>query len=259
MVNLAHLQRGWDVRFDWGLSGASAIGGEAGVAVVVDVLSFTTTLSVAVDLGVEVRPYRWRDESAAAYAKQHGAVLAVGRSAASEGAVSLSPGSIRAARGLERLVLPSPNGSSIAYALAGAASACVGASLRNASAVSEWVAENYEGGLPLAVIAAGERWPDGTLRPAVEDVWGAGAVLSGLVRLRPGLTMSPEAEMAVAAWRAVRDRVGAALEECASGRELIAAGYSTDVLVAAEVDTSRSVPVLVDDVFVDRRARSACG
>lgn len=260
MVNLAHLQRDWDVRFDWGLSGASAIGGEAGVAVVVDVLSFTTTLSVAVDLGVEVRPYRWRDESAAAYAKQHGAVLAVGRSEASEGAVSLSPGSIRAARGLERLVLPSPNGSSIAYALAGAASACVGASLRNASAVSEWVAGNdQEGGLPVAVIAAGERWPDGTLRPAVEDVWGAGAVLSGLVRLRPGLTMSPEAEMAVAAWRAVRDRVGAALEECASGRELIAAGYSADVLVAAEVDTSRSVPVLFEDVFVDRRARPVGG
>ena len=39
-----------------------------GVAVVVDVLSFTTTVSVALDRGVEVVPHRWADDTAA----QHG-------------------------------------------------------------------------------------------------------------------------------------------------------------------------------------------
>jgi len=254
-VNLAHLQRGWAVRFDWGLSGASAIGGDADVAVVVDVLSFTTALSVAVDLGVEVLPFRWRDASAGVYAAQHGAVLAVGRSVAAAGAVSLSPGSIRRAVGLTRLVLPSPNGSSIAYSLAESAQVCVGASLRNARAVAEWIAQNHVEGSSVAVIAAGERWPDGTLRPAVEDVWGAGAVLSELGRLRPELAMSPEAEMAVTAWRAVREHVAASLEQCASGQELIAMGCASDVAVASEVGQSPSVPVLVGDMFVDRAVR----
>jgi len=181
--------------------------------------------------------------------------LAVGRSEVAAGSVSLSPDSIRRAVGLKRLVLPSPNGSSIAYSLAASARVCVGASLRNARAVPEWIAEYHNEGSAVAVIAAGERWPDGTLRPAVEDVWGAGAVLSELRRLRPALAMSPESEMAVAAWRAVRERVGPALEQCASGQELIAAGYTSDVRIASEVDESRSVPVLAGHVFVDRAAR----
>jgi len=37
------------VRFEWGLAGADAIAADADIAVVVDVLSFTTTLSVALD------------------------------------------------------------------------------------------------------------------------------------------------------------------------------------------------------------------
>jgi len=39
-------QSGFGVRFDWGLQGATAIATGAAAFVVVDVLSFTTTLSV---------------------------------------------------------------------------------------------------------------------------------------------------------------------------------------------------------------------
>jgi 2-phosphosulfolactate phosphatase len=48
------------------------------------------------------------------------------------------------------------------------------------------------------VIAAGERWRyDDSLRPAVEDHLGAGAILSALVALGHGDGFSPEARAAV--------------------------------------------------------------
>ncbi|UGT61164.1 2-phosphosulfolactate phosphatase [Nocardia asteroides] len=238
-MNPEHRQGEYRVRFDWGPVGAEAVRAE--VTVVVDVLSFTTTLSVAADLGIEVFPYRWGHDGVAEYAAARGAVGAVGRRVAGPGQVSLSPGTIRRAAPFERLVLPSPNGSTIAHRLAAAGSLCAGASLRNAAAVAEWI-----GGRSVAVVAAGERWPDGSLRPAVEDLWGAGAVLANL-RGREGF--SPEARMAVQAWLAVEGEVGSALRECGSGRELIAGGYPEDVAIAGEVGVSGVVPVLAGERF----------
>ena len=111
-------------RLDWGLDGALALVADArpgDVAVVVDVLSFTTTLTVAVEQGVMVHPYPWRREGAAAYAAERGATLAAGRREGSATArVSLSPVSFLGVTGLGRVVLPSPNGSAIAFALADA-------------------------------------------------------------------------------------------------------------------------------------------
>ena len=53
------------VRVEWGPVGAESLvsyAAERGpvVAVVVDVLSFTTAVSVAVDAGMTVWPYRWK-------------------------------------------------------------------------------------------------------------------------------------------------------------------------------------------------------
>jgi 2-phosphosulfolactate phosphatase len=111
----AHRQLDHALRFDWGLRGAEATAAEAAVAVVVDVLSFTTTLSVAIDAGIEVLRYPWNDGGAQDYAPLHGATLAVDRSRAGPGEISLSPQSLRTASPPARLVLPSPNGSTIAY------------------------------------------------------------------------------------------------------------------------------------------------
>jgi 2-phosphosulfolactate phosphatase len=234
---------------EWGPTGAAAVAAGADVAVVVDVLSFTTTLSVALDRGMSVYPYRWRDERAASYAAERDAVLAVGRLEArqGQGGVSLSPASLASVEGVERLVLPSPNGSAIAFGLAGLGCTVVGASLRNAAAVAAWLPADAV----VAVVAAGERWPDGSLRPAVEDLWGAGAVLSALVG--GGQTdLSPEARVAVTAYDGVRERLREELLACASGRELVDKGFGEDVLVAAGSDASSVVPVLEGDAFVDR-------
>jgi 2-phosphosulfolactate phosphatase len=242
--------------------------------VVVDVLSFTTTLTVAADGGTVVLPFPWRDSRAAEHAAAHDAVLASERGggtrrvagafpprddAAAEpsppdaGRVSLSPTSVREAQrrpgGLPRLVLPSPNGSTISAALADAGVRVLGASLRNATAVGRRLAELGPDSRVL-VVPSGERWPDGSLRPAVEDLWGAGAVLAALVDAGgSGLGLSTEARFAEAAWRAVAGRLPEELAACASGRELVDAGYADEVAVATEVDSSEVVPVLEDGAY----------
>lgn len=238
-------------RVEWGLSGARALcaGEGAVIAVVVDVLSFTTTVSVAADLGTAVLPYRWADASAAGFARAHDATLAVGRSVARDGEVSLSPASLRRSAPPARLVLPSPNGSTVAAHLQGHVEVCVAASLRNAAAVATWITERAGAETAVAVIAAGERWNDGSLRPAVEDVWGAGAVLFHLAE--HGWTdRSPEADLAIAAYTSIRGQESLALARCVSGRELTDAGYGADVEIAAEVGQSLSVPLLRDHRFV---------
>ncbi|QII01007.1 2-phosphosulfolactate phosphatase [Rhodococcoides fascians A21d2] len=246
-------QRAHGVRFEWGLSGADSIVDGADIAVIVDVLSFTTTLTVAMDAGIDVIPCRWRDDRASQLAEEFDAVLAVGRSAGSPGRISLCPASIRNTPPPARLVLPSPNGSTIAYELASRAGLCIGASLRNAAAVATWIrAENPTA--VIAVIASGERWPDASLRPAVEDLWGAGAVIAELLD-SGAADASAEAVAAAAAWRAVKQDVASELLRCASGQELNAMGHPEDVVIAAETGSSGCVPILRDGMFVDATRR----
>lgn len=221
------------------------------IAIVVDVLSFTTTLSVALDGGTAVLPYQWNDESAVFYAREHHAVLAVGRANAKPDNITLSARSIREASPMSRLVLPSPNGSAISYHLASTASTVLGSSFRNAGAIASWINDSHDAAaITVTVIAAGERWPDGTLRPAIEDLWGAGAVLSHLHR--NGWTdLSPEAEVARHSYKQVAGDIREQLRTCASGQELIGKGLPDDVEIAAELDQSQSVPILRENQFID--------
>jgi len=199
--------------------------------------------------GTRVHPFPWQDRRAAAFAEERDAVLAVGRFEArglDDPPPSLSPAQLLAAAPVARLVLPSPNGSSICAALAGVT--VVGASLRNRSAVAGWLAPRLADGAVVALVPAGERWPDGSLRPGLEDLWGAGAVLDALDL--SGLRVSPEAEHAAASYAWVAGDLPTALAACASGRELAAVGYASDVEAAAAVDADDVVPVLTDDGFV---------
>ncbi|MEV7197331.1 2-phosphosulfolactate phosphatase [Streptomyces sp. NPDC093510] len=244
-----YLQTGHGVRFEWGPTGAKRLAPGAACLVVVDVLSFTTAVTVAVEAGTRVFPYRWRDETAATFAEEAGADLAVGRRMASASSPwTLSPAALRHAPFTPRLVLPSPNGSAIAAA-AGEAPVAAGA-LRNATAVSHWLVRQGYGTpeRPIAVIASGERWPDGSLRPAVEDLLGTGAVIAALRHAHGDKALSPEAALAAAAFEATPD-VAAAVSASASGRQLIGGGYAEDVAIATEPDACAAVPVLADGAF----------
>lgn len=251
-VAAALAQRSHPVRLACGPTGAVA--SAADVAVVVDVLSFSTAVTVAVGRGCEVHPFRWRDERAAAYAREVGAVLAVGRLEAAREpgrpGPSLSPATLRTAPLPPRLVLPSPNGSTTTVELASAGARVVAGCLRNASAVVAWLLPHLDAGRSAVVVAAGERWAaDGSLRPALEDDLGAGAVLAGLVAHGHGHRLSPEARVAAAAWGVVAADLPDLLRDCAGGRELAAKGFAADVEVAAGLDASGVVPELVDGAF----------
>lgn len=242
------LQRGYGVRFEWGSVGARRLAPDVACLVVIDVLSFTTSVSVAVEAGTQVFPYAWRDETASAFARENAAELAVGRRAATAVAPwSLSPAALRRAPFTPRLVLPSPNGSAISAAACG--STVVAGCLRNAAAVGQWLARNGYGSpeRPLAVIAAGERWPDGSLRPALEDALGAGAIIAELEAHGVG-PLSPEASAAQSAYAHTPD-VAAAVVACSSGIELAEGGFADDVAVAVELNASAIVPVLTDGAF----------
>ena len=242
-------QSAFDVGCEWGPEAVDALL-PADVLIVIDVLSFTTSVDVAVSRGATVLPFRWRDERATDYAVEQNAVLASPHRRA-EGEFSLAPSSLTSAPDGLRLVLPSPNGSDIAFRASSAGVLVGAACLRNGCAVAKWAARAAR---RVAIVCAGERWPDGSLRPAVEDLIGAGAVIEHLSG-----SLSPEAEAARAAFRDCADSVLETLLWSSSGRELAERGFSEDVALASELNVSDCVPVLQGKAFVDEQRSDGGG
>src|SRR5262249_56840044 len=85
-------QSGFDVRCEWGENGVRQLAPVSDVVIIVDVLSFSTCVEIANSRGAIVFPYRWKDESAEAFASSVNAELAGLRRA--ESANSLSPPSL---------------------------------------------------------------------------------------------------------------------------------------------------------------------
>ena len=226
----AFSQETWACRCEWGAAAVEALAA-ADVTIVVDVFSFTTCVDVAVSRGASILPYAWNDASAADFARAQSAELAGKRRQAR---YSLAADSYLDAPVGLRCVLPSPNGAQISLAAARKGGALLAGSLRNARAV----AQRAQGlGRTFAVIPAGERWPDGSLRPALEDWLGAGAILRWL----PG-SRSPEAESAIALFEHHQSRLIDVLDRCGSGRELDGRGHERDKFIAGDLDVSGCVP-----------------
>ena len=230
-------QAEFEVRCEWGLQGLTELERISDVIVIVDVLSFTTAIDIATAQGAVVFPYPLQGDSAVDYAGSLNAKLA---SPGRAGDFSLSPASLRNLPAGYRLVLPSPNGAALSFAVSHRA--VLAACLRNAAAVAQTAAGL---GSTVAVIPAGEMWPGGALRPCLEDWIGAGAVIAAL----PG-RRSPEAVAAAAAFDRFRDSLPQALRDSGSGKELIERGFGLDVDLAAELNVSANVPGLVNRAFV---------
>ena len=232
-------QEGHELRCEWGLQGVRHLAATSDAVVVVDVLSFSTAVDIAVANGAMVLPYRWNDESAQRFAAENDALLAGARNHPVR--YSLSPASLQSIPAGASLVLPSPNGSTLSLETGEVPlfTAC----LRNAPSLAAHLARLFR---RIAVIPAGEQWSDGSLRPCLEDWLGAGAVLSEL----PG-ARSPEAELAVAGFERFRGSLKDALFQCGSGQELVLRGFAADVELASQFDVSATAPRLSNQRFLD--------
>jgi 2-phosphosulfolactate phosphatase len=226
---------------EWGLNGVRTLRDRCAVLVIVDVLSFSTAVDIAVGRGAEIIPFPLGDQEAAAQAAASaGAVLASHRRAGEQ--LSLSPASLQAIVPGTRLLLPSPNGSRLS--LEGGSAAVFAGCLRNCTAVAR-AALAMAREANIAVVPAGERWrSDDSLRPAIEDLIGAGAILDAL-----DLPLSAEARIARDAFRAAQAALADTIRDCLSGCELIEKGFPQDVELACQHDVSSAAPVLRDGAY----------
>jgi 2-phosphosulfolactate phosphatase len=229
-------QSGFEIRCEWGEQGVLQVASTCDVVIIVDVLSFSTCIEIANSRGAIVFPYPWH-EDAKDFAHSVQAELAEKRGGS---CYSLSPASLLQINPGTRLVLPSPNGSSLS--LATGATPTIAGCLRNCRAVA-LAAMSY--GRHIAVVPAGEKWWDGSLRPAFEDWIGAGAIISYFQA-----SLSPEAQAAVATYRGLQQNLRDLIRQSSSGRELIDRGFAQDVELATELNISDCIPTLVDGAYV---------
>jgi 2-phosphosulfolactate phosphatase len=194
-------------------------------------------VDIAIGRDATVYPYQHYDESAQTYAESLGAILAEKRRTAG---YSLSPTSLMTLPPQSKLVLPSPNGATLSL-LAGDTLTYAGC-LRNAQAVATHLQKTAQ---RISVIPAGERWQDtGTIRFALEDYIGAGAIIHYLQG-----TKSPEALAAEAIFLHYRDSLTITLQTVSSGKELIEKGTAEDVILASQLNASLAVPRLQNGAY----------
>lgn len=227
-----------DIRCEWNGMGVTQLILNSDVVVIVDVLSFSTCVDIATSNGAEIYPYPYKDKSAITYAHSIGALLANVQREFVTG-YSLSPTSLLDIPSKTRLVLPSPNGATLSLATQNVPT--IAGCLRNAKAVADMLPKF---GARISLIPAGERWPDGSLRVALEDLIGVGAIIQYLKGTR-----SFEAQAAEAAFLHFQHNLAVCVQQSGSGKELIGRGFSRDVDLAVAFNESNCVPLLRNGAY----------
>jgi len=228
-----------EVRLEWGPQGLRMLSETCECVVIVDVLSFSTSVAVAVGRGAAVWPHSGH-ERAEELARAIGATLVRGRNMR-EGR-TLSPASLLEVDDGERLIMPSDNGSVISHAALMSGLTVVAGAMRNAQAVAAWVTGRFT---TVGLVPAGEQWPDGALRVCYEDLVGAGAIAARMRDLGDGVVMHPEVMAAASAFDS-----RSSLTEVPSGQDLVERGFVEDVRLAEEVDADDVVPILKNGRYV---------
>lgn len=231
-------QAEFDVRVEWGAPAIEHLAAEADCIVIIDVMSFSTCVSVANERGGVIFPYPWKDASAQQFAAENNAVCAQFDRRFQGAGFTLSPCSLLDMTAGTRLVLPSPNGSALAFQAKAHKAAIFSACFRNLTATAR-ACEKYR---QILIVPAGEKWPDNALRPALEDLAAAGGLVSRLSHRR----LSAEARAARAVYQ---NLTLAELADCGSARELKRRGFASDVGLCLQEDVSDFACQLQDDSF----------
>ncbi|MBP2319814.1 2-phosphosulfolactate phosphatase [Kibdelosporangium banguiense] len=225
-------QDSFGVRLEWGKDGLDALSPHCTAVIIVDVLSFSTSVDLIVGQGARVKLDPWTGE-------QYG---------------PRRPSALKSVQAGTDIAMSSPNGGELARQAAKVTRVMAGC-LRNANAVADKAIDVADRG-PIGVIAAGEQWgvnlnergTPGRLRPAIEDYLGAGAIISAL--LAEGYSpASPEAALAATSYRTAEPYLAELLGGCGSGLELGSKGLSEDIAIAGQVNVSKAAPLLTDGVF----------
>jgi 2-phosphosulfolactate phosphatase len=180
-------QSPFECRVEWGLLGARDAAERGDITIIVDVLSFSSTVVTAVNVGATIFPHPPPlNDQAKAFADKVEAELISGREEAARlGKPSLSPVSFEPVHTGKKFVLCSSNGAACTFIASKVPALLIGC-LLNASAVAQVANQlHLETGANVTVISCGEQWDDvrngeNRLRPSLEDYLGAGAILSKL-------------------------------------------------------------------------------
>jgi 2-phosphosulfolactate phosphatase len=234
-------QQDFDIRLEWGRKGVEILAPVSDVVIIVDVLSFSTSVDIAVNNGANIYPFDPKNNSALEYSKSVNGILAL-KSRKDRTGFSLSPSSLINIPRDTRLILSSPNGSALSLLTKNTFTLC--GCIRNAKSVADYAMSK---GKRIAVIPGGERWTDDdTLRPSFEDLTGAGAIINYLKG-----TLSPESKSALTVFLSCRNNLRDEIKNCISGKEKISAGLESDVDLACELNVSECVPALVNRAYID--------
>jgi 2-phosphosulfolactate phosphatase len=216
--------------------------------VVVDVLWFSTIISLVAEAGAIATLERHHDRGGDTQAPNPSALfdLALG-----------------AGHG-QRLAIPDPNHAVLALAAAeyGAQHVMAGC-LRNARATAAMIDHLVGPDAGVGVVVVGERWRQqtGPLRPAVEDLLGAGAIIAALdpAAAVGGARSSPEAAAARAAFLDARPLMTDTLMRTATAYALRQQRHTAPtvehdtaedlIMLASAVDVTDTAAVLTDGEF----------
>ncbi len=235
----------YQCHLEWGYAGIPPAVDRRDVLVIIDTLSFSTSVVTGVHNQGVIQPLPDLEDF-----DQHGLAadieVAVHRhEVPDKGQFSLSPLTYDRDLTGQTIVLWSLNGGTCCLMDRNASAVIVGA-LVNATAVAGTIRLLINSGraVGVTILACGEHYPDPkkareTLRFAIEDYLGTGAILAGL-----DIDKSPEAVVCERAYLQSKHDLTSLIWHSTSGRELRDMGFPDDVRFATRIDRYNTVPVL---------------
>jgi 2-phosphosulfolactate phosphatase len=240
------------VHVEWGVIGAALAAARGDIVVIVDVLSFSTAVTIVISSGATAfsySPQEIQDQGGREKVAIRLNAEIISRDRQSTGArFSLSPVSLKAVKPSDRIVLTSINGAHCVSSAAKSPIVVIGA-LTNCGATAKAIAAllRMNKSSRCTLIACGELWssiyPDQEgMRPSIEDLIGVGAIAA---ELGSEFSLSMEAKNAVDVFNSNKDDLHNFLRSSISGRQLIAREFDGDVELASELDSEVEVAVWI--------------